>query len=1224
MRSIQLMLACVFVITTGFGQPSKFDLLSGNSEEVVASFMDHKNDELITLDKAGLVVIWNTTTMLPLRRFSTIPANPFLPDKLNAFSKSPAIKANEKLIWITYHSFSPNNQETTDIYLRQSGKFSGMVDTSTIQRLNYLKNNDFVSARSVSSPFYEQGQVAYGYLSRQNNGDTLVKNGLLKSIVSCIEVSPDEKLIAVGYQYGGVDVFDAKTLKLLHSSKPDGSINAHVNSIKFLPNNKGVVYSYPILLTKHIYLHHFNSGKLQAIELPEDGAETALELSPSGKFLSVLISKRNAWLLNLETNKFENEKAIFNVDHINNLHFLNDDLLLALGNEQMTKNSWYSYSTSEASIKKVEWKTNIWSHNYALDAKTAVLQTGAVKVYSDTTYSIRDNNKWAHFVNLPNLDNKFYTSFSDYIGQLEPATKNLGFKTEIIPFGHASYKGLIQNENDDLYNYAISPLTTKSSLILRQNLATGRFDTGYKVNMPAKLVPAKINTASNVILFMDDEMKRELKFSIQKFDGKHLLSDSVEFAFKNTVAFSADGNWATYQKNSKEVVLLNLANQKKQIIKTGSEPYYFHYANPQFVDSSTVLVYEQFNLLEPNSFTLIKSNLKSGKNDTLTHVKAKPLTYAFDNYAKRVVMQFAIDFTDTMVWQNAQKIQNAALYSFRNIYNPILFLVDVASKEGTVIRTKGKISTSLALMGDKILSIQKDGSINYYNIKDTADVARHWLKENDQVLMNNTTYYASPSMVSSIIFKDDALINNVGKLDVEFNQPHKMMQYLRSNNRTLKALFERAYNKRLEQFNNAEVSESRKIPAIGFAKTSTGKMSIIGNEVTSTIQLLPGKSAIKKLVVKVNDFPVFGKEGLSVTTTQNETNISIPLDSGLNKVSVVAIDANGNESVAITNTWYAKYSPAKTKRTLWVVSAGVSNYIDSVNNLTYAAKDASDFSKLFSYKEFDTVIVKTLTNDQVIASAVETSISTISAKKHDVVLVYLAGHGLLDSDANFYFATHDVDFKNPQKNGLSYSALVNGIDALSSKNKVLFLDACHSGLVDRSRVLPTVVKSSSNSSLTMQGARSNIKNNGGINFKEQDVFLFMQKNFAALSQDNTVNILAAALGNSYALESPELQNGVFTYALIKGLGLARAKDNTYSSSTPDYAEGSAISIKDLENYLTNEVLLLSKGAQVPSFNTNKNVVGNIVFGEGYFPGYLFSITEKDKAYKEFLDKYKSR
>jgi hypothetical protein len=45
-----------------------------------------------------------------------------------------------------------------------------------------------------------------------------------------------------------------------------------------------------------------------------------------------------------------------------------------------------------------------------------------------------------------------------------------------------------------------------------------------------------------------------------------------------------------------------------------------------------------------------------------------------------------------------------------------------------------------------------------------------------------------------------------------------------------------------------------------------------------------------------------------------------------------------------------------------------------------------------------------------------------SAREDDIVVVFMAGHGLLDSKLDYYFASYDIDFAQPEVKGIAYGA----------------------------------------------------------------------------------------------------------------------------------------------------------------------------------------------------------
>ena len=70
----------------------------------------------------------------------------------------------------------------------------------------------------------------------------------------------------------------------------------------------------------------------------------------------------------------------------------------------------------------------------------------------------------------------------------------------------------------------------------------------------------------------------------------------------------------------------------------------------------------------------------------------------------------------------------------------------------------------------------------------------------------------------------------------------------------------------------------------------------------------------------------------------------------------------------------------------------------------------------------------------------------------DVVIVFVAGHGVLDEKLDFYFGTYDMDFNNPKGRGLSYDELESVIEDIPARRKLILMDACHAGELDKEDV----------------------------------------------------------------------------------------------------------------------------------------------------------------------------
>lgn len=51
-----------------------------------------------------------------------------------------------------------------------------------------------------------------------------------------------------------------------------------------------------------------------------------------------------------------------------------------------------------------------------------------------------------------------------------------------------------------------------------------------------------------------------------------------------------------------------------------------------------------------------------------------------------------------------------------------------------------------------------------------------------------------------------------------------------------------------------------------------------------------------------------------------------------------------------------------------------------------------------------------------------------TSKPDDVALVFFAGHGVLDSELDYYLAAYDMDFANPKNGGIAYDDFMGVFD----------------------------------------------------------------------------------------------------------------------------------------------------------------------------------------------------
>src|SRR5205814_2051255 len=135
----------------------------------------------------------------------------------------------------------------------------------------------------------------------------------------------------------------------------------------------------------------------------------------------------------------------------------------------------------------------------------------------------------------------------------------------------------------------------------------------------------------------------------------------------------------------------------------------------------------------------------------------------------------------------------------------------------------------------------------------------------------------------------------------------------------------------------------------------------------------------------------------------------------------------------------------------------------------------------------------------------------------------------------------------------------------------MLIDACHSGEVDKEEMelaQNASVSDNKNVKLVTRAGNYGVAPRMGLN----NSFAYMQTLFDDVSKGMGATVIAAAGGMEYALESADWNNGVFTYSILSGL----------KNNAADFNKDGIIRIDELKDYVTNMVVELTAGRQVPN------------------------------------------
>lgn len=427
-------------------------------------------------------------------------------------------------------------------------------------------------------------------------------------------------------------------------------------------------------------------------------------------------------------------------------------------------------------------------------------------------------------------------------------------------------------------------------------------------------------------------------------------------------------------------------------------------------------------------------------------------------------------------------------------------------------------------------------------------------------------YMASKKSLEGIVFSYKNAAFNYEQFDLQFNRPDIVLSKFNKADPALTQSYYAAYKKRLKKqgLTEDQVKIDVHLPLVRIIDRVNVRPTTSSEVFDITVECYDSKYDLQTLQVVVNNTPLFGSKGKQISGVRNLVEkISVSLSHGANIIKVYCTNDKGAVSLKESIEVYcaAKLKVNKT----YFIGIGVSNYKDSSMNLQYAAKDIRDLATTF-LKVYDKTIIDTLIDKQVTKENIaklKQRISNLSV--NDVVILAVTGHGLLSDSLDFYYATHDVNFNKPTDRGLKYEELENLLNDIACRRKLLLIDACHSGALDKDELLQKNVLQKGNVKATNTRSTVRVKKN---KLKLNNTFELMQNQFADLSSGNGTIVISAAGGLEYAFESAKWNNGVFTYSVRKAI-------------EEDF-KNKALTVQQLQEYVSEQVSRLTNGQQKPT------------------------------------------
>jgi uncharacterized caspase-like protein len=264
---------------------------------------------------------------------------------------------------------------------------------------------------------------------------------------------------------------------------------------------------------------------------------------------------------------------------------------------------------------------------------------------------------------------------------------------------------------------------------------------------------------------------------------------------------------------------------------------------------------------------------------------------------------------------------------------------------------------------------------------------------------------------------------------------------------------------------------------------------------------------------------------------------------------------------------------------LYYIGFGVSTYKNPQLNLGYAHKDALDLEQTFlkmKGKGFENIFTKVYTNEQVTPENIKAAKAFLKdAKPDDVFVLFIAGHGMHDKDAEatYYYGTYNTDLNNLAGTAANFESIEDLLQGIAPRNKLFLMDACESGEIDDEEQT-NFLASANSRGLKSRGFKQVAGSQSQSTKTAKRSYLFQKDRYIyndLLRRSGSI-VFSSCKGGELSYEYASLENGLFTEYIIKAL----------TTPDADADKNGVVSTDELRKYVAAEVAKFSGEAQHPT------------------------------------------
>ena len=477
----------------------------------------------------------------------------------------------------------------------------------------------------------------------------------------------------------------------------------------------------------------------------------------------------------------------------------------------------------------------------------------------------------------------------------------------------------------------------------------------------------------------------------------------------------------------------------------------------------------------------------------------------------------------------------------------------------------------------KLVTVSADNTARVWNVNSGKPVYTFFpLNNKDYFLQDTSGYYMCTQSASKLLYyvTPGLKVITFDQLDSRYNRPDKLLEATGSQDTMMISSYKKAYLKRIKKLgvDTTVFEKNFGIPESVIVNSESIAYDQRNNTLQLRLSFKDSSYQLERFNVWVNESPLYSSKGIFIKNKkapQFDTTLTIKLSSGINRIETSVTNVNATES--FRHPLVVNYTPATpVQEKLHFIGIGINEFKDDQHNLSWSVKDIRDLAVKMKEKNPD-IIIDTLFNQNVTRDnilALKQKLSRL--QEDDKVMISYSGHGLLSKDLDYYLSTFDVNFTKPEENGLSYDEMESLLDGIKPRKKLMLIDACHSGEVDKEEIAKIEAAKTKLDSLGTR-TKSNVKITSSKKLGMTNSFELMQNLFVNVSRGTGATIISAAGGMQYAQERGDLKNGVFTYSIIDA-----------------FNQHATLSVAELKAIVSESVVKLTNGLQRPTSRDETN------------------------------------